>query len=70
MFFIHAGDRQHLAVELFRGRIRVSYDVGNYPVSTMFSYELVADGNYHKVEILAVQKKFTLRVDDGLARYD
>ena len=46
----------------------MSYDVGNYPVSTMFSYELVADGNYHTAEILAVQKKFTLRVDDGLAR--
>ena len=48
---------------------RVSYDVGNYPVSTMFSYELVADGNYHTVEILAIKKNFTLRVDGGLARY-
>lgn len=26
----------HFAVELFNGRIRVSYDVGNYPVSTMY----------------------------------
>ena len=57
------------AIELFRGRIRVSYDVGNYPVSTMFSYELVADGHYHTVELLAVKKNFTLRVDNGLARY-
>ena len=62
------GESQHLAVELFRGRLRVSYDVGNYPVSTMFSYELVADGNYHTVEILAIKKNFTLRVDGGLAR--
>ena len=46
----------------------MSYDVGNYPVSTMFSYELVADGNYHTVEILAIKKNFTLRVDGGLAR--
>ena len=29
-------DRQYLAVELFRGRLRISYDVGNYPASTMF----------------------------------
>ena len=29
---LYTGDRQHLAIELFRGRIRVSYDVGNYPV--------------------------------------
>jgi hypothetical protein len=58
------------AIELFRGRIRVSYDVGNYPVSTMFSYELLADGHYHTVELLAVKKNFTLRVDNGLARQD
>jgi len=65
---IYAGARQHLAVELFRGRIRVSYDVGNNPVSTMFSYEILSDGKYHKVELLAVKKNFTLRVDGGLAR--
>ena len=65
---LYTGDSQHLAVELFRGRLRVSYDVGNYPVSTMFSYELVADGNYHTVEIITIKKNFTLRVDGGLAR--
>ena len=65
---LYSGDSQHLAVELFRGRLRVSYDVGNYPVSTMFSYELIADGEYHTVEILAIKKNFTLRVDGGLAR--
>ena len=37
-------------------------------VSTMFSYELVSNGEYHRVEILAIKKKFTLRVDGGLAR--
>lgn len=65
---LYTGSDQHLAVELFRGRIRVSYDVGNYPVSTMFSYELVSDGKFHRIEILAVKKNFTLRVDNGLAR--
>ena len=39
-----------------------------YQVSTMFSYELLSDGEYHMVEMLAVKKKFTLRVDGGLAR--
>ncbi|TMW46021.1 hypothetical protein DOY81_008899 [Sarcophaga bullata] len=38
------------------GRIRVSYDVGNYPVSTMYSFEMVAD------------EKFHASVDRGLAR--
>lgn len=33
---LYDGQSEHLAVELFNGRIRVSYDVGNYPVSTMF----------------------------------
>ena len=35
---IYNGESQHIAVELFRGRIRVSYDVGNYPVSNMFRF--------------------------------
>lgn len=33
---LYDGHLDHIAVELFNGRIRVSYDVGNYPVSTMF----------------------------------
>lgn len=33
---LYDGQSEHLAVELFKGRIRVSYDVGNYPVSTMY----------------------------------
>ena len=49
-------------------RLRVSYYVGNSPVSTMFSYELLSDGRYHKVELLAISKNFTLRVDGGIAR--
>lgn len=65
---MYDGNNEHLAVELFNGRIRVSYDVGNYPVSTMYSFEMVADGKYHSVELLAIKKNFTLRVDRGLAR--
>lgn len=33
---MYFGAQDHLAVELFNGRIRVSYDVGNHPVSTMY----------------------------------
>ena len=33
---LYTGHREHLAVELFRGRLRVSLDVGNYPASTIF----------------------------------
>ncbi|XP_046386290.1 protein slit isoform X2 [Ischnura elegans] len=59
---------QHIAVELFHGRIRVSYDVGNYPVSTIFSYETVSDGRWHTAELLSIKKNFTMRVDGGPAR--
>lgn len=65
---MYFGQTEHLAVELFNGRIRISYDVGNHPTSTMYSYEMVSDGSYHKAELLAVKKNFTLRVDDGPAR--
>ncbi|KOB65069.1 Uncharacterized protein OBRU01_23274 [Operophtera brumata] len=65
---MYFGDNEHLAVELFNGRIRISYDVGNHPTSTMYSFEMVSDGNYHKAELLAIKKNFTLRVDDGPAR--
>ncbi|GIY00781.1 protein slit [Caerostris extrusa] len=65
---LYNGESQHLAVELFRGRIRVSYDVGNYPVSTMFSYETVSDGNPHTVELTLIKKNFTMRVDNGTSR--
>ncbi|XP_071038445.1 protein slit isoform X1 [Parasteatoda tepidariorum] len=65
---LYNGEAQHLAVELFRGRIRVSYDVGNYPVSTMFSYETVSDGEPHVVELSLIKKNFTMRVDNGTSR--
>ncbi|XP_045582081.2 protein slit isoform X2 [Procambarus clarkii] len=61
-------DRQHLAVEVFKGRLRISYDVGNHPASTMFSYELVSDESEHTVELLSERQNFTLRVDGGIAR--
>ncbi|XP_076316918.1 protein slit-like isoform X4 [Tachypleus tridentatus] len=64
----YTGGSQHLAVELFRGRVRISFDVGNYPVSTMFSYEMVSDGHYHTIELILVRKNFTMRVDGGIAR--
>lgn len=65
---LYQGDQEHVAIELFKGRIRISLDVGNYPVSTMFSYETVNDGKYHSVEFLLIKKNFTMRVDGGSPR--
>ena len=41
IYFGHLG---HMVAEIFMGRIRVSYDVGNSPGSVMFSYDTVNDG--------------------------
>ncbi|XP_022707108.1 protein slit-like [Varroa jacobsoni] len=58
----------HLAVELFKGHVRVSYDVGNYPASNVFSYEEVSDGAFHSLELLLWGRNLTMRVDDGNPR--
>lgn len=42
---IYNGFDEHIAAELFNGRIRISYDVGNQPVSSMYSFEIVSDGS-------------------------
>lgn len=65
---LYFGEAQHLAVELFKGHIRISLNVGNYPVSTMFSYEKVSDGLFHEITFELVKKNFTMRVDGGSSR--
>lgn len=65
---LYYGQEQHLAVEVFRGRIRVSFDVGNYPVSTLYSYEKINDGLFHTIEMFINRKNFTLRIDGDIAR--
>jgi hypothetical protein len=49
VYFGHLG---HMVAEIFMGRIRVSYDVGNSPGSVMFSYDTVNDGKGNHLEIL------------------
>ena len=61
----HGSYTQHAAVEVFRGRVRVSYDIGNYPVSTMFSYVQIGDGEFHRLMMLLEGKNFTMQIDDG-----
>ncbi|UYV79229.1 SLIT2 [Cordylochernes scorpioides] len=63
-----AGQLGHVAAELFQGRVRASYDVGNHPVSTMFSYETVADGRPHSLQLLLQGKNLSMRVDQAPAR--
>jgi len=67
---LYFGKDQHMAVELFKGRIRVSYDLssdGKAP-STMFSYPILNDEKYHRVEFLTEKKNFTMSIDGGTPR--
>lgn len=65
---LYTGVEQHIAAELFRRRIRISFDVGNYPLSTMFSFEAVADGKFHKFQMLVEKTNLTMIVDSGPPR--
>lgn len=35
---LYKGDSDHIAAELYRGRLRVSYDTGSYPPSAIYRY--------------------------------
>ena len=62
---LYHGYVDHVAAELFRGRIRVSYDVGNFPVATMFSADKLNDGSFHTLQILVHQKNISMSIDGG-----
>ncbi|KAF4790617.1 hypothetical protein TURU_138741 [Turdus rufiventris] len=62
---LYKGDKDHIAVELYRGRVRVSYDTGSYPASAIYSVETINDGNFHIVELLAMDQSLSLSIDGG-----
>ncbi|MGH0167412.1 UNVERIFIED_CONTAM: hypothetical protein FKN15_052811, partial [Acipenser sinensis] len=62
---LYKGDKDHIAVELYRGRVRVSYDTGSYPSSAIYSVETINDGNFHVVELVAIDEMLSLSVDGG-----
>uniref|UniRef100_A0AAQ6IFF3 Slit homolog 2 (Drosophila) n=1 Tax=Anabas testudineus TaxID=64144 RepID=A0AAQ6IFF3_ANATE len=62
---LYKGDNDHIAMELYRGRLRVSYDTGSYPPSAIYSAETVNDGSFHAVELLASDQTLSLSIDGG-----
>lgn len=48
---LYKGDNDHIAMELYRGRLRVSYDTGSYPPSAIYRYMLTRaeTSNVHTV---------------------
>ncbi|TMS36256.1 hypothetical protein L596_003465 [Steinernema carpocapsae] len=57
------GDKSYLSAELYDGRIKISFYVGNYPASFMYSYALVNDGIPHHVEIIVKGRQVSMSVD-------
>ncbi|XP_010789142.1 slit homolog 2 protein-like [Notothenia coriiceps] len=62
---LYKGDNDHIAMELYRGRLRVSYDTGSYPPSAIYSVETVNDGIFHAVELVASDQTLSLSIDGG-----
>ncbi len=62
---LYHGYLEHVAAELFRGRIRLSYDVGNFPVTTMFSVDKLNDGQFHNLQIIVDQQNISMSIDGG-----
>nr|AVK72278.1 slit [Xenoturbella bocki] len=61
----YTGVIQHLAAELYHGRVRVSYDIGNYPPETLFSDISITDGEDHVVEVMVSGRNLSLRIDNA-----
>uniref|UniRef100_A0A3P8V453 Slit homolog 2 (Drosophila) n=1 Tax=Cynoglossus semilaevis TaxID=244447 RepID=A0A3P8V453_CYNSE len=62
---LYKGDNDYIAMELYRGRLRVSYDTGSYPPSAIYSVETVNDGSFHVVELVTSDQTLSLSIDGG-----
>lgn len=69
---MYTGMEEHLAIELYKGRVAVSFYVGKEHLPSQFSYIFsftkVDDEQHHTIELLVSQKNFTMRVDNGFPR--
>ncbi|KAG8135733.1 hypothetical protein E2320_008725 [Naja naja] len=62
---LYNGDTDHMAVELYQGHVRVSYDPGSYPSSALYSAETINDGQFHTVELVTFERMVNLSIDGG-----
>ncbi|KAI2642989.1 hypothetical protein H4Q32_028902 [Labeo rohita] len=56
----------NITLQLHDGRVKVTYDAGNQPGSTIYSSEIVNDGRFHTVELVTYDRMVNLSVDGGL----
>ncbi|KAE9412961.1 hypothetical protein Angca_004648, partial [Angiostrongylus cantonensis] len=62
------GDRSFLSAELYDGRVKVVFYIGNHPASHMYSFATVNDGFPHKIEIIVQGKNCSLSIDNNTAQ--
>lgn len=58
--------REHISVELFKGRIRVSLDMGNEPELVLLSQLQVNDSEMKRIEIMIDGRHLALKVNDAI----
>ncbi|KAI6225331.1 Slit-like protein 2 protein [Aphelenchoides fujianensis] len=59
-------EKGHFAAELYDGRVKVSFFVGNRPSSHLFSYKTVSDGIPHELVFNISGKQIRLSIDRTL----
>ncbi|CAF0707250.1 unnamed protein product [Brachionus calyciflorus] len=55
---------KHLALELYKGRLRVSFDLGNGQGTNLYSYSILNDGTEHFIQLILSGKNLSLNILD------
>uniref|UniRef100_A0A8C8IVZ8 Slit homolog 1a (Drosophila) n=1 Tax=Oncorhynchus tshawytscha TaxID=74940 RepID=A0A8C8IVZ8_ONCTS len=63
---LYNGDNDHIAVEMYQGHVKVSYDPGSQPGHAIYSTETINDGQFHTVELVTFDQMVNLSIDGGL----
>ncbi|KAG9346148.1 hypothetical protein JZ751_007966 [Albula glossodonta] len=63
---LYNGDNDHIAVELYEGHVKVSYDPGSQPGHAIYSTETINDGQFHTVELVTFDQMVNLSIDGGV----
>ncbi|KAI7805148.1 hypothetical protein IRJ41_000318 [Triplophysa rosa] len=62
---LYNGDNDHIAVELYEGHVKVSYDPGSHSSHAIYSTETINDGEFHTVELVTFDQMVNLSIDGG-----
>ncbi|CEF71563.1 Slit homolog 2 protein [Strongyloides ratti] len=57
------GDESYFSLEVYDGRLKVGFYVGNYPPSHMYSYVTINDGESHTITIFIQGNQLQMSID-------